>query len=343
MKAFDEGYRLMAASCFTEADGDTTAAAKDFVTRLENLGAKAPRAARDYVSRWGQYWATHGHVKGDSHNSGRKRKLPDEDAAQLASDLKNWRQFELQGPFVSIRQLRRTSPRSQQILQAAAAAHSTVTRALQRVAPELVYSQLDIKQKLTARQKRARYETAQHHSTVSDNTLECVVWIDAKVIYCTIRTRSGWVVHEEAVPFETKRPGSKKKPTQLRYYIGVCARAGKVFLKFVTGTTGFTPDRTYMVSGTASSGDVQRRLLVGSRMLHSQLNDSAPALTAPTVGTRYQPHYLKTLLYGPRCQCPIPSCHNCTVIQASAATVFTSVWLIIMLLPLYCNQNPGRL
>jgi hypothetical protein len=263
MKVFGEGYRMLAASCYTEANGHAATAAKDFTARLANLKAKAPRDAPGYVTRWGQYWAENGHVEGDSSNAGRKRKLPDEDAAQLADDLKNWQQFEVQGPFASIKQLKRTSPRAQKILQDAAAAHSTVTRTLQRVAPELAYEKLDVKQKLTPRQKKARLETAQHHSGVPDNTLECVVWVDAKVIYCTIRTRSGWVVHEEAIPFETKRPAGKKKPIQLRYYIGVCARAGKVFLKFVTGTTGFTPDKTYRVSFMGRSGCVQRRCLVG--------------------------------------------------------------------------------
>lgn len=245
---YNEVHRALAASCWREAKGDIKVATADFTTRTANLNLKQPADAASFVRRWGQYWDQHGNCNGNASNSGRKRKLPDEDARAVADDLINWQQFEVEGPFSSIRQLQQKSPQSREILQAAEVANSTVTRALSRVAPELSYEKLDIKQKMTHRQKRARYDTAVEHSQVPDAELECVVWVDAKLIYCTIRNRRGWVVHEEKVPYETKRPPGKKSPIKLRYYIGVCARAGKVFLKFVTGTTGFRPQRAYRVS-----------------------------------------------------------------------------------------------
>lgn len=248
MKEYDEGYRTVAASCWREAKGDTKAATTDFVSRITNLGLKAPGAPTNFVRRWGQYWDEHGHCKGEASNSGRSRRLDPEDAEQLAGDLVNYQQFGLQGPFTSLRQLQNTSDEARDILEAAAASHSTVTRALREVAPDLVYKQLTVKQKLSPAQKKARLNTALQHQHVSDSTLERVVWIDAKTMYCSIRQRFGWVLSSEEVPFETIRPASRKKPITLKYYIGVNARGGAVFIRFVTGTTGYTPVRAYRVS-----------------------------------------------------------------------------------------------
>jgi hypothetical protein len=248
MLEYGEGHRTLAASCWTEAKGDQKAATADFTKRLQNLGLKVPTSASKFVSKWGQCWDSNGNCVGEASNSGRKRRLPDKEALQVVEDLKNWRQFGVEGPFSSIRQLKKTSTRSREVLQAAKASASTVTRTISKVAPELAYEHLDIKQKMSAAQTQARYNTADKHQHVPVKKLELVVFVDAKLIYCTIRTRKGWVVHTEKVPFETIRPPGKKKPIQLRYYIGVCARAGKVFLKFVTGTTGFQPQRAYRVS-----------------------------------------------------------------------------------------------
>lgn len=248
MLEYGEGHRTLAASCWKEAKGDQKAATADFTNRAQNLGMKVPAAASKFVSKWGQCWDSNGNCDGEASNSGRKRKLADKEALQVVEDLKNWRQFEVAGPFSSIRQLLKTSTRSREILQAAEASASTVTRMISKVAPELAYEKLDIKQKMTAAQTQARYSTADKHQHIPVEKLGLVVWIDAKLICCTIRNRKGWVVHTEKVPFETSRPPGKKNQMQLRYYVGVCARAGKVFLKFVTGTTGFKPQRTYRVS-----------------------------------------------------------------------------------------------
>lgn len=343
MKAYDDGYRMLAASCWVEANKDTKAATTDFTTRMQHLNLKLPRDAASYVARWGQFFVEHQHVKGNASNSGRKRKLADEDAAQLADDLINYSQFEVEGPFTSIKELKRTSKRAKAILEAAAVHNSTVTRAVKRAEPELAYEELDIKQKLRPRQRQARCSTAQHHKQVAHKRLACVVFVDAKVIYCTIRRRKAWVLRKRKVPFETVRPAGKKTPPQLRYYIGVGERAGKAFLKFVTGTTGFQPARAYRVSVKAGSSLVQHPCLVGCCILDGQLDCLAPTPAAAAAVAWHQPNHLKTLCCGPCCKCPVPRRHNCCVSQAHPAAVLTCVWRTIMLLPLNCNQHPAWL
>lgn len=343
MKAYDDGYRMLAASCWVEANKDTKTAARDFLTRIKHLGSTPPRDAASYVARWGQYWEDHQHVKGNASNSGRKRKLADEDAAQLADDLINYSQFEVEGPFTSIKQLKRTSPRAKAILEAAAVHNSTVTRAVKRAEPNLSYEEQDIKQKLRPRQRQARYSTAQHHKQVPHKRLSCVVFVDAKVIYCTVKRRKAWVPRSRAVPFETKRPKSKSKPWQLKYYIGVGARAGKVFIKLVTGTTGWQPPRAYRVSVVAGSSFVQHPFLVGCCTVDGQLDCLAPTPAAALAVAWHQPHHLKTLCCRPCCQCPVPRRHSCCVSQAHPTAVLTCVWRTIMQLPLNCNQHPARL
>jgi hypothetical protein len=166
MLEYGEGHRTLAASCWKEAKGDQKAATADFTNRAQNLGMKVPAAASKFASKWGQCWDSNGNCDGEASNSGRKRKLADKEALQVVEDLKNWRQFEVAGPFSSIRQLLKTSTRSREILQAAEASASTVTRMISKVAPELAYEKLDIKQKMTAAQTQARYSTADKHQHI---------------------------------------------------------------------------------------------------------------------------------------------------------------------------------
>lgn len=256
MKLYEQNHRVLAALSYMQHKGNMTAALKAFTNSCGTLGLKLPADPRKFVQHWGQEWEQHQSVTGKASHSGRKPKLSDEDAEQLVADMMNWAKFGLKGPFTSLKQLKNNSPRAKVILQAAAAATSTVIKALKKIEPKLAYKNLSVKQKLSRKQRAARLRVATHHLTVSDKVLECVVWIDAKTMYMTIKTRCGWVRVDDEVPFETTRPASKKNPITLRYYIGVCARAGAVFLMFYTGTTGMKANRDPTCVFLVSSGNV---------------------------------------------------------------------------------------
>jgi hypothetical protein len=252
MKEYEDQHRVLAASSFAAQNGNIAAAVRDFRIRCAALKLDSTEDDRHFVRNWGRFWAKHGHVMGNASNSGRKPKLGDKDAELLVADLMSWASFGLKGPFKSLADLKRRSPRAKAILKAADATNSTVIRTLQRIEPKLAYKKLTVKQKLSKKQMEARLRVALRHIQVRPTLLDRVVWVDAKTMYMTIKTRCGWVRLDDEVPFETTLPASKKNPTTLRYYIGVCGRAGAVFLTFYTGTTGMPanrdPHHVYLVS-----------------------------------------------------------------------------------------------
>jgi transposase len=244
--------RVLAVSSYKASNISLKAAAKAFKAHCKSMKLDPPADVEGYIRRWHRYYEKKGHVEGDSQSSGRKPKITKSAAAQLVADLRNWADFGLTGPFASIKELQETSPTARAILQEANAAVSTIIRAVQACEPSMQFELLAAKQKLTEQQMAARVRTALQHITISDQQLELVVWIDAKTMYMVLRARKGWVIHGEAVPIQTTRPASKKNPIMLKYYIGVCARTGAVFLRFYTGTTGMkadrNPSRPYLVS-----------------------------------------------------------------------------------------------
>jgi hypothetical protein len=252
MPAYTVAHKVSAALSFRKFQPNIDAAVEDFTNSCSTLGLKLPKAPRHFVKVYGPSWDPETTCKGARHKCGRKRKISQESAELLVADLMNWAGFGLKGPFKSLKQLKQLSGRAKEILEAAKAAESTVIAALKRVEPKLAYKKLTVKQKLTKKQRAARVRVAQHHLTVDNKTLEVVVWVDAKTMYMTIKTRCGWVRVDDELPFETTRPGAKKNPITLRYYIGVCAKAGAVFLEFYTGTTGMPanrdPQHVYLVS-----------------------------------------------------------------------------------------------
>lgn len=256
MKEYEHHHRVLAALSYKRFSDNISAAVRDFTKSCSDLDLKPPADARKFVQHWGRQWEKFHHVAGKASNSGRKHKLSEDDAALLVADMMNWAKFGLKGPFASLRQLKKHSPRAKKILEAAAAATSTVIARLKEIEPKLAYKKLTVKQKLTTVQRADRLRVATLHWAVRDRVLECVVWIDAKTMYMTIKTRCGWVRVDKEVPFETTRPASKKNPITLRYYIGVCARAGAVFLMFTRGTTDLHKHSAAHPQFLVSSGDV---------------------------------------------------------------------------------------
>lgn len=301
MKEYEQVHRVLAAHSFMLHDGSISAALKAFSISCTTLGIKPPRDPRSFVARWGRQWLANQHVSGTASNSGRKPKLSTQNAELLVADLMNWAGFDLAGPFSSLDELKQKSPRAKAILEAAKAATSTVIRHLKRIEPKLAYKKLTVKQKLTSKQKAARLRVAQHHVTVSDNTLSRVVFVDAKTMYMTIKKRCGWVRLDDELPFETIRPYSKKNPITLRYYIGVCGRAGGVFLTFYTGTTGMTADRHPSNPYLVRSASVQLRRLASYCCCNGTPDGCAPAAGAAAGLAWQQPHHLKVLVLGSSC------------------------------------------
>lgn len=276
---------MLAAAAFAVHKGNIAAAVRAFRNSCAAMDLQVPEDDRHFVQYWGAAYEKHGHVKGKAANCGRKPKLSDKDAELLIADLMNWASFGLTGPFKSLTQLKSKSPRAKAILQAADACTTTVISALKKIEPKLAYKKLTVKQRLSRKQKEARLRVALKHIKERDTLLDRVVWIDAKTMYMTIKTRCGWVRVDDEVPFETTRPGSKKKPITLRYYIGVCGRAGAVFLIFYTGTTGMPanrdPNHIYLVS----SPHVQLRLLLGYCCCNGPLDRLAPAGATASLST----------------------------------------------------------
>lgn len=340
MKEYEHNHRVLAASSYQHAKGNIGAALADFTTRCKELELQVPQDPRKFVKKWGQYWEKHKHVKGNASNSGRKPLLNKQQATTLVDNLLSWSKFDLKAPFQGVRQLRQVSPQARSILQAVEAARSTIIRAMKNIKPTLAYKKLSVKQKLTKKQREARVRVATHHITVSDKTLECVVWVDAKTMYMTISTRWGWVCTDEELPLEVNRPASKKNPITLKYYIGVCARAGAVFLTFYTGTTEMPanrdPRRVYLVS----LGLVQLGFLASTCISHSPLYCRPPTLFTASTSARQQPQHMQLLLVGTCCHSLIP--RTC-LSQICAPAVATHIWLAVVLLPLHCNQQPCRL
>lgn len=343
MKAYAEHHRTLAAASYAVKKGNIAEAVADFCSMCTALGLELPADPRHFVQHWGTYWQEHNHVRGNSCSCGRKRKLSDAHAEELVAIMMGWAALGLKGPFSSLAQLKRVSPTAKEILEAAGAAACTVISTLKMIEPKLAYKKLTVKQKLSKKQREARLRVALLHVRVSTTRLDLVVWVDAKTMYMTIKTRCGWVRVDDEVPFETTRPASKKQPITLRYYIGVCGRAGAVFLAFYTGTTGMPanrdPQRTYLVSST----HVQLRLLLGYCCCDGAVDCSAPAGAAPCQPARHQPHHLKVLLPCGGCQGTVPLHAVSQVGLTAAAAVAAGVQLAVVLLALHCNQHTGRL
>lgn len=286
MKAFELYHRVLAAASYNVAKGNMAEAVKMFSTLCNALALKLPADHRKFIQRWGEYYNKHNTVQGNNSNSGRKPKPSQGEAELLVADLMNWAKFGLKGPFTSITQLKKTSSTAKAILQQVNITTKTIISTLRKIEPKLAYKKLTVKQALTQLQKAARLRVARRHITVNQRTLECVVWVDAKTMYMTIKTRCGWIRLDDEVPFTTTRPASKKNPITLRYYIGVCGRAGAVFLVFYTGTTGMPADRDPGNTYPVSSACVKLACCPSFSISNGLVDHGLPALAASTCITR---------------------------------------------------------
>lgn len=244
--------RVLAANAWTQSEGSIKVATKTFLESCQSMGLKSPRDPAAFIKYWGREWELKQSVDGNASNSGRKPAISDKDAKTCLDVLLNWKDAGLKGPYRSVQHLVSTSSVVRDILHKTNASQRTLTRAMQRMCPELTFKKLTVKAKLTEQHKQQRVAMCEQHLQVSDNTLETVVWIDAKTMYMNITQRYGWVDASKEDVFETKRTSNNKSNIlKLKYYIAVNARLGAVQLVFYTGTSGMPAARdgkTYLVS-----------------------------------------------------------------------------------------------
>lgn len=257
MKQYDDVHRTLAALAWCKCPEDIKAAAAHFKDSLTIMGVKdCPSDDKDFIRRWVTSWKQHKHLKGQSSNSGRKEKVSHELIEQLLEAMTNWKKAGREGPYASLSEVLAANPNLKEAVDKAGASLETVRNSLKRYCPNLVYKNLFIKQKLTDRHKHDRYRRAYiklYESVIEDEKLlERVVWIDAKTMYMTVKSRRGWVLSGKEDIFETYHPASEKNPITLKYYIAVNYRVGKLKLIWYTGTTGMPadrdPDNPYLVS-----------------------------------------------------------------------------------------------
>jgi hypothetical protein len=123
---------------------------------------------------------------------------------------------------------------------------------MQKEAPGLCRVRLNLKPKLSPKNKQRRIEACKKLLSRYQQQLQWVVWIDAKVLYVDVKHRYGWIdkattAHED-LPIEHKLCHTKINDCmKLRYYAAVNAVEGHVALIFCTGTTKHTSPTVYMV------------------------------------------------------------------------------------------------
>ena len=240
---YPEHVKILGALAFARADGDTALAMTEFLSFCSKLKIKAPDDAATFVKSWGPEWEKHGNVIGNASNSGRKRKLPDEQVEKLMGEILGWKQAGMKGPYRSVAELLENSTVAAEIVSNSGVSHDTVIRRLKEKNPNLQYLKLGVKPSHTQRQLDDRYYTAAAHLEEPTSVRERVVFIDAKTMYMKINSRSGWVDVTVEDTFSTPFPASMKSPMALKYYIAVNHRMGKVLLVFYTGTTGMPANR----------------------------------------------------------------------------------------------------
>lgn len=244
--------RPHAVSAWVNSDGSINNATSIFTDTCKRLGLDIPDDPRSFIAYWRHQQQQHNSVKGHASNSGRNSLLSKAQAKRCLDIALNWRKDGRSGPYRCVQDLINKAPAVRKIMESSGASPRTLTRAMKSLCPTFGYKKLTVKAKLTTKHREARVAVCQKNLQVSDDTLQTVVWIDAKTMYMNITDRYGWVDTAEDDIFETHRPASRKSNIiKLKYYIAVNARLGAVKLVFYTGTTGMPAERdgkTYLVS-----------------------------------------------------------------------------------------------
>lgn len=250
--AFPEFVRVLAALGFLKADGNIAIAVTEFLSFCSTLGIEAPSDPAAFVKKWGPHWQQEGNVDGSASNSGRKRKLEEQQIEQVLGELLEWKEAGMKGPYKSIAELLENSTVAAEIVSSTGVSHDTLIKRLKEKNPNLQYLKLGVKQSHNTRQLGDRYDTSAAHLEQPASVRERVIFIDAKTMYMKVGSRFGWVDKTVEDTFSTAFPASLKNPMALKYYIAVNYRIGKVLLVFYTGTTGMPANRDpanpYLVS-----------------------------------------------------------------------------------------------
>ena len=203
MKEYEEIHRCLAALAWCSHPKDISAAASHFKDSLATLGVKScPTDPKDFIRSWGSCWQQTHSLKGKSSNSGRDRLCSDELIELVLKAITDWRKAGQDGPYASLAAVLRANPDLQAAIDDIGCSMETLRTNLKRYCPALVYKNLWVKQKLTDNHKwwRLRRAFCKMIDSCNDPTLlERVVWIDAKTMYCTVKSSRGWVLlgHED--------------------------------------------------------------------------------------------------------------------------------------------------
>lgn len=128
--AFPEFMRVLAALGFLKADGNIAIAVAQFLNFCSTLGIEAPSDPAAFVKKWGPNWQQEGNVNGSASNSGRKRKLGEQQVEQVLGELLGWKEAGMKGPYKSITELLENSTVAAEIVSSTGVSHDTLIKRL---------------------------------------------------------------------------------------------------------------------------------------------------------------------------------------------------------------------
>jgi hypothetical protein len=341
MREYEEVHRVLAALSFARAGGQVPAATLEFRSFCKSMGLELPKDPSSFISNWGEEWYDKGSLAGSASSSGRPRKLAAEQVQQILDVILQWRADGREAPYESVEQLNNECAVVKAIVDSAGVSDATLICRLKEACPGLRYFKLGLKPKLSKRQRDDRYTTAAQHLEQPDDVLQRVIWIDAKTMHITVKSKYGWALATDEDTYETEFPPSMKNPIKLKYYIAVNYRLGALKMVFYTGTTGMpaarNPQRVYLVS----SGHVELGGLSIDLVIHRSHDCCTPSPLAATLlagVARAQPHHIEASMLGGGRQHIVPAGPE---VQAGVMAFRLSVELADVLLSLNLNQNPS--
>jgi transposase len=250
-----EQLRRLAASVWSTSDHNIKEAVRQMQVGCKNQGLKMPGAPEKFIRRWGKRYEATKSTATNSSNAGRKPTLTEEQVVELLECLLAWKKEGRRFPWSSIKKFMTGHPRVKEIVAATNASVKAVTRALKRWLPSLGRARIEVRPKLTPKQKHARVMACKRLLRLPFRKFQDTVWIDAKVLYVNLKFRHGWIdtadtPGQDLVQESVMSKSKHAKMIKLKYYAAVNADVGPVAIVFTTGTTGMPATRRdppYMV------------------------------------------------------------------------------------------------
>ena len=226
------------------AGNDMGVAVTEFRRFCNQVGVNAPKNARQFIEMWAGRHNKQGEIDRHSRRSGRHEKLTTKMVDNAYRGITGWAEAGRKQPYKSERDIERKCPEVRQVLQDSGATMNTLMQRLKERYPKLQYKEIKTKWVLTEENKLVRYWVCQDLVASFKDLLQRVVFVDAKTVLMCQGTIRGWVDTSLPNYCEGFKPAMyKSKMIRLKYYAGVHATLGPVFIKFYTGTTGMPAKR----------------------------------------------------------------------------------------------------